>query len=233
MEGKRKKKKKKKINLFFVFSIKGGKAGSIKGNGGRHSHYDAVRSRAHLADQLPSLFEVEGLVERLDAVVATVREKCSLFECTAYLRGECVPPDTYRLRKFSSENGSASLETLLTLDLPRAIMSEDGEPSDEREDEGGPCAFASDPPCSSVRSTGMAGRWICDYAPGQCLWPTAADRPSERPWLTAFGCLSRFKQLFPHCQSDRTLGAATKNAIVFSCSTKNERQIILVHLIVS
>ena len=81
---------------------------------------------------------------------------------------ECVPPDTYRLRKFSSEKGSASLETLLTLDLPRAIMSEDGEPSDEREDEGGPCggAFESDPPCSPVGLTGMAGRWICDYARG-------------------------------------------------------------------
>jgi hypothetical protein len=62
------------------------------------------------------------------------------------------------LRKFSSEKGSASLDILLTLDLPRAMMSEDGEASDEREDEGGgPCAFESDPPCSSVWSVGMAG----------------------------------------------------------------------------
>ncbi|SRR6266851_10106377 len=64
---------------------------------------------------------------------------------------------TYRLRKFSSEKGSASLETFLTLDLPRATMSEDGEPSDERGVEGGPCgaAFESNPPCSSVGSVGI------------------------------------------------------------------------------
>jgi hypothetical protein len=64
---------------------------------------------------------------------------------------------TYRLRKFSSEKGSASLETFLTLDLPRATMreGEDGEASDERGDEGGPCAFTSDPPFSSVGSVGM------------------------------------------------------------------------------
>ena len=44
----------------------------------------------------------------------------------------------YRLRKFSSEKGSASLETFLTLDRPRATMNEEGEPSEERGDEGGP-----------------------------------------------------------------------------------------------
>jgi len=66
-------------------------------------------------------------------------------------------PDTHRLCKFSSEKGSASLEILLTLDLPRAMMSEDGEPSDVREDEMGPCAFESDAPSSSVGSVGMAG----------------------------------------------------------------------------
>jgi hypothetical protein len=66
-------------------------------------------------------------------------------------------PAAYRLRKFSSEKGSASLEILLTLDLPRARMSEDGEPSDEREDEGGPCVFEGGPPCSSVGSVGMTG----------------------------------------------------------------------------
>jgi hypothetical protein len=81
------------------------------------------------------------------------------------------PHDTYRLRKFSSEKGSASLETLLTLDLPRATMSEGGEPSDEREDEGGPCGFESDPPCSLVGSVGMARWWFVDmrlaYAYGQ------------------------------------------------------------------
>ena len=68
-----------------------------------------------------------------------------------------LSPDTYRLRKFSSEKGSALLDILLTLDLPRAMMSEDGEPSDEPEDEGGPCAFESDPPCSSAWTVGMAG----------------------------------------------------------------------------
>ena len=72
-----------------------------------------------------------------------------------------VPPDTHRLRKFSSEKGSTSLDILLTLDLPRAMMSEDGEPSDEPEDEGGgPCALRSDPPCSPAWSVGMTGWWI-------------------------------------------------------------------------
>ena len=62
--------------------------------------------------------------------------------------GLSLPLDTHRLRKFSSEKGSASLDILLTLDLPRAMMSEDGEPSDEREDDGGACgAFESDPTC--------------------------------------------------------------------------------------
>jgi hypothetical protein len=63
--------------------------------------------------------------------------------------------DAYRLRKFSSEKGSASLEILLTLDLPRAMMREEGEPSEERVDEGGSWAFESDPPCSSVGSVGI------------------------------------------------------------------------------
>jgi hypothetical protein len=78
------------------------------------------------------------------------------------------------LRKFSSEKGSASLDILLTLDLPRAMMSEDGEPSDEPEDEGGgTAALESDPPCSSIGSVGMAGWWIVRS------WPfPAADRPS-------------------------------------------------------
>ena len=48
------------------------------------------------------------------------------------------PPDAYRFRKISSEKGSASLETFLTLDLPRAMMREEGEASEERGDEGGP-----------------------------------------------------------------------------------------------
>jgi hypothetical protein len=89
---------------------------------------------------------------------------------------KCVPPETYRLRKFSSENGSASLEILLTLDLPRAIMSEDGEPSDEPEDDGGPCAFESGAPCSPVGPGGMV-KVDCEYALGLYLWPTAAGRP--------------------------------------------------------
>ena len=93
---------------------------------------------------------------------------------------DCVPPDTYRLRKFSSEKGSASLETLLTLDLPRAIMSEDGEPSDEREDEGGPCAFDSDPPCSSVRSTGMAGGFVIMRPANAYGQPQRTDQSERR-----------------------------------------------------
>jgi len=86
-----------------------------------------------------------------------------------------LSPETHRLRKFSSEKGSASLDILLTLDLPRAMMSEDGEPSDEREDEReGLCAFESDPPCSSVWSVGMAGGGLF-VAFAQSL--LAADRP--------------------------------------------------------
>lgn len=46
------------------------------------------------------------------------------------------------------------------------MMSEDGEPSDERDDEGGPCGFESDPPFSSVGSVAMAGWWIVR---GLCL----------------------------------------------------------------
>ena len=80
------------------------------------------------------------------------------------------PPktDTYRLRKFSSEKGSASLEILLTLDLPRATMSEDdGEPSDECEDKGGsPRAFEGGPPFSSVASVGIV---VCGVLIVWCL----------------------------------------------------------------
>jgi hypothetical protein len=79
------------------------------------------------------------------------------------------------LRKFSSEKGSASLEILLTLDLPRAMMSEDGEPSDEPEDEGGPCAFGSDPPCSSAWLVGMAGWWVV-----RGLYPQRIDQVERK-----------------------------------------------------
>jgi hypothetical protein len=85
-------------------------------------------------------------------------------------------PDTHRLRKFSSEKGSTSLDILLTLDLPRAMMSEDGETSDEPEDEGGgPCAFRSDPPCSPVWSVGMAGWWIV-----RGLYPQRIDQVGRK-----------------------------------------------------
>jgi hypothetical protein len=56
-------------------------------------------------------------------------------------KNDGTTPDAYRFRKISSEKGSASLETFLTLDLPRAMMREEGEAgeaSEERGDEGGP-----------------------------------------------------------------------------------------------
>lgn len=69
--------------------------------------------------------------------------------------GEYISRDAHRLRRFSSEKGSASLEIFLTLDLPRAMMSEDGEPSEERGDVGGPWALGRYPPFSSACSVGM------------------------------------------------------------------------------
>jgi hypothetical protein len=88
------------------------------------------------------------------------------------------------LRKFSSEKGSASLEILLTLDLPRATMSEDdGEPSDECDDEGGgPCAFEGGPPFPSVASVGIVvcvGLLVSDYALGPYGQPQGAEGRSK------------------------------------------------------
>jgi len=73
------------------------------------------------------------------------------------------------LRKFSSEEGSASLEIL----------------SDEGEDEGGgPCAFDSGPPFSSVASVGIVvcvGRLVmADYAVGPYGQPLEADQSCEK-----------------------------------------------------
>jgi hypothetical protein len=78
---KKNKTKNKKIEKFKKFEKKGGSIAETNGKKQRneenvaYSHYNAVCSRAHLAHELPSLLEVESLVERFDAMVSTVRER--------------------------------------------------------------------------------------------------------------------------------------------------------------
>jgi hypothetical protein len=75
-----------------------------------------------------------------------------------------ISRDAHRLRRFSSEKGSASLESFLIRDLPRAMMSEECEPSEERGDVGGPWALERNPPFSSACSVGMDGLVIVHFA---------------------------------------------------------------------
>jgi hypothetical protein len=100
-------------------------------------------------------------------MVATVRsgdnkKKKRMCSTTTSTQGR----DTHRLRRFSSEKGSASLESFLIRDLPRAMRSEDWEPAEERGDEGGPWVLDINPPFSSACSVDMDGLTIVHFACG-------------------------------------------------------------------
>jgi hypothetical protein len=54
------------------------------------------------------------------------------------------------------------------------MSDDDGEPSDERGDEGGACGFVSDPPLPSTRSVGMV--WLYLVVCVLRAWPMANRR---------------------------------------------------------